>query len=98
MTLSRLVSRIALTCTALAMLAPSGCKKVPAAPATASGFTIVQGDNQTAQAGVPLPTPVVIRVIDATGDGIPNLTVVFAVATGGGTVNPASATQTARSR
>ena len=91
MTLTRVLSRIAFVCAALTVLAQSGCKKVPSAPVIVSGFTIVQGNNQVAQAGVLLPTPVVLRVIDANGDGIPNVTVVFAVAAGGGTVAPASA-------
>jgi adhesin/invasin len=73
------------------MLAQSGCKKTPVAPVAVNGFTIVQGNNQVAQAGTLLPTPVVLRVIDINGDGIPNVTVVFAIATGGGTVTPASA-------
>jgi adhesin/invasin len=91
MTLTTALSRIAFTATALAMLAQTGCKKAPAAPAIVSGFTIVQGSNQVAQAGILLPTDVVLRVVDADGDGIPNVTVVFAVAIGGGTVTPSSA-------
>ena len=91
MTLTRLLSRTAFVGAALTVLAQSGCKKVPSAPVVVSGFTIVQGNNQVAQAGVLLPTPIVLRVIDVNGDGIPNVTVVFAVAAGGGTVTPASA-------
>lgn len=91
MTLTRTFSRIAVVGTAVALLAQSGCKKVPVAPVVVSGFTIVQGNNQVAQAGVLLPTPVVLRVVDANGDVVPNVTVDFAVAAGGGTVNPATA-------
>jgi adhesin/invasin len=90
MTLSRLASRFAFAATALAMLAQSGCKKAVVAPVTISGFTIVQGNLQVAQAGTLLPTPVVLRVVDANGDAVPAVTVVFAVAAGGGTVTPAS--------
>jgi hypothetical protein len=90
MTLTRALSRIAFTGTALAMLAQSGCKKVPSAPLIVNGLTIVQGNNQVAQAGLLLPTPVTLRVVDANGDGIPGVTVLFAVAAGGGTVSPAS--------
>jgi hypothetical protein len=90
MTLTRTLSRIAFAGTALAMLAQTGCKKVPSAPATVSGFTVVQGNSQVAQAGVLLPTPVTMRAVDANGDGIPNVTVQFAVTAGGGTVTPSS--------
>ena len=99
MTLTRIRSRIAFAGAALAMLAQSGCKKTPVAPVAVNGFTIVQGNNQVAQAGTLLPTPVVLRVIDINGDGIPNVTVVFAIATGGGTVRPPrSATRTVKCR
>jgi hypothetical protein len=90
MPLTRALSRLAFASTALAMLAQSGCKKAVVAPIVVSGFTIVQGNLQVAQAGILLPTPVVLRVVDANGDGVPNTAVVFAVTTGGGTVSPAS--------
>jgi hypothetical protein len=90
MTLNRLVSRVAFAATALALLAQAGCKKAVVAPVTIAGVTIVQGNLQIAQAGSLLPTPVVLRVVDANGDGVPAVTVVFAVAAGGGTVTPAS--------
>lgn len=92
MTLTRIFSRVAVVGTAAAMLAQAGCKKAaPSAPVVVSGFTIVQGNNQVAQAGLALPTPVVLRVVDANGDNVPNATVVFAVTAGGGTVSPATA-------
>jgi hypothetical protein len=91
MTLIRLVPRLRFACTALALLTFAGCKKVPtAAPVVIGGFTIVQGNNQVAQAGALLPTAVVLRVIDANGDAVAGTTVVFAIATGGGTVSPSS--------
>jgi adhesin/invasin len=90
MKLSRLASRFAFAATALAMLAQSGCKKAVVAPIVVSGFTMVQGNLQVAQAGTLLPVPVVLRVVDASGDAVPGVTVVFSVATGGGTVTPAS--------
>jgi hypothetical protein len=90
MTLTHALSRIAFAGTALAMLVPTGCKKAPSAPVVVSDLTVVQGNFQVAQAGLLLPSPVVLRVIDANGDGIPNVTAEFAVALGGGTVSPAS--------
>jgi hypothetical protein len=91
MTLTRFHSRFRFAGTALALAAIAGCKKVPAsAPVVVSGFTIVQGNDQIAQAGAALPTAVVLRVVDANGDAVPGTTVVFAVSTGGGTVSPSS--------
>ena len=90
MTPTRLASRLALAISALAVLAQPACKKVPGAPVVVSGYTVVQGDKQVAQAGVLLPVPIVLRVIDANGDAIPGVNIVFAVAAGGGTVTPAS--------
>ena len=94
MTLTRPLLRFRFAGTALALLTCLtlvGCKKAAtSAPIVVSGFTIVQGNNQVAQAGAALPTAVVLRVLDANGDAVPSVTVVFAVATGGGTVSPSS--------
>jgi hypothetical protein len=79
-----------------ATLAFASCKKVPtAAQVVVAGFSIVQGNNQTAQAGTLLPTPIVLRVVDASDNAIPGIAVQFVVATGGGTVTPSSATSDA---
>jgi hypothetical protein len=57
-----------------------------------SSLEIVQGGAQTAQAGRDLPTPIVLRVLDASGQGVAGATVSLAVTAGGGTVTPASDT------
>lgn len=86
----RLRSPLVIACTALALLGAGACKKVPTAALVVSGFTVVQGNGQVAQAGAALPTPIVLRVVDASGDPMPNVNVVFAVTAGGGTVTPPS--------
>lgn len=55
-------------------------------------LALVSGDNQAAAPGAALPSPVVVRVTDALGNGVSGRTVTFAVATGGGSVGTPSAT------
>jgi len=62
------------------------------APKTADRILVVQGDGQTAQAGRDLPQPVLFRVLDASGKGMPGVTVSLSVVSGGGVVSPASDT------
>ena len=70
------------------------------AAATATGLSskgtaalvVVQGDGQYGQAGRDLPTPIVLRAVDAAGVGVPRATVTLYVAAGGGAVTPASDT------
>jgi hypothetical protein len=58
----------------------------------ASRFSVENGDGQAGSANAPLAQPVVVRVSDQSGNGVAGVTVTFAVATGGGTVSPASST------
>jgi hypothetical protein len=58
----------------------------------AAALVVVQGDGQMGQAGRDLPTPIVLRVVDANGVGVPHVTVSLYVAAGGGIVTPASDT------
>ena len=62
---NRRLSLLAIVGTAFAVLALAACKKVPTTPVVVSGFIIVQGNGQTAQAGQQLATPLVLRVVDA---------------------------------
>jgi hypothetical protein len=79
-----------------------GCAKkdaVTGATATsnaAAGLVIVQGNNQTVQAGKELPTPVVLRVVNLSGGGLAGAQVNLAIAEGGGTIEPASAVSDAK--
>jgi hypothetical protein len=81
---------------AIALL--QGCAKKTDAtgPAFPAGIVIVQGNGQAAQAGKELPTPVVLRVVDATGAGMVGKAITLALGDGGGAVDPASAVSDAK--
>ena len=69
-------------------------------PVNATGIlptdlVIVQGNNQSAKAGAALATQVIVRVVGNGNVPIPNQTVAFAIATGGGSISPASAVTSA---
>ncbi len=78
----------------------SACKLLskPTAPSESAAaavvpvrLAIVQGNDQVAQAGRPLGTPIVLRVVDATGRGVAQQRATMIVASGGGGVDPATA-------
>ena len=84
------IVRHAVSCgAAFAIFALPGCKKAVAGSA-ATALVVVQGNLQQVQAGLQLPIPVVLRVTDASGAGIPAVPVTFAIGDGGGSVTPAS--------
>jgi PKD repeat protein len=58
----------------------------------ASRLIVVSGDDQTAAAGSLLPAELVVRLVDADGNGVPNTAVTWVVATGGGSVTPENTT------
>ncbi|HMU61680.1 MAG TPA: hypothetical protein PKA66_07850, partial [Gemmatimonadales bacterium] len=62
---------------------------VPAAPTSLVKAT---GDNQSGAVSAPLADSLVVRLLDGTGNGVPGRNVTFAVATGGGSTAPTSAT------
>jgi hypothetical protein len=77
----------------VAVVLLAGCKKAATTSADAAGsnvLTIVQGNFQSAQVGLSLPTPIVLRVTDNTGTGVANAPVTLVVSDGGGSVDPAS--------
>ncbi len=53
------------------------------------------GNNQTAIAGAAVATPLAVKVADAFGNGVPGVSVAFAIATGGGTIAGSPATTNA---
>jgi adhesin/invasin len=65
---------------------------------TPSQIRIVSGNNQTAQAGTALPAPLVVQVLDDVGTPVSGATVSWSVASGGGSVSPASAQTDAEGR
>jgi adhesin/invasin len=57
-----------------------------------SDIVVAQGNNQTAKVNAALPTPIVLRVIGAANTAIVGIPVSLQVASGGGQINPATAT------
>jgi len=82
-----------LTLAALAVAASLGaCKKedAVAAPPAIGALAVVQGNNQSVQAGKELPLPVILRVVSTNGDAMAGIPVAIVVAEGGGAVAPPS--------
>lgn len=80
-----------------ATLLTTSCKKAGTTEVVApDAIAIAQGNAQSVQAGLQLPTPVVVRVIDKTGTGMAGIPVTFVLSDGGGSVTPASAISDAR--
>lgn len=75
----------------LLALALTACAKDAAAPAPVAGIVVVQGADQSAQVGKVLPTPVILRAVDSTGNGIEGRTLTLQIGSGGGAVTPTSA-------
>jgi hypothetical protein len=77
----------------LALLGLLGCapeeatEPGDAAPAT---LLVVQGNDQAVQGGKELPNAIVFRVLSEDGTAVPEVSIGFTVATGGGSVNPGS--------
>ncbi|HEX6104472.1 MAG TPA: Ig-like domain-containing protein [Gemmatimonadales bacterium] len=59
-----------------------------AVPGTAASLVLVSGSGQTGPPGAELTDPLVVRVVDESGNGIPSQAVTWVVATGGGSVDP----------
>ena len=74
----------------LAILASAACGKVATGPAPLAGIIVVQGDNQAGQVGRALPTLVVIRAVDSSGDGVVGRQITLIIGTGGGSITPTS--------
>lgn len=55
---------------------------------SAAGLSIVSGNDQTAEAGTRLPADLVVRLLDAQGNGVPGTAVTWVVGMGGGSVTP----------
>ena len=67
-----------------------------ATPGGAAGVNKVSGDNQSAQAGTELRDPLVVRVLDAEQNPIPNRAVTWIVTGGGGSVSQENTTTNAQ--
>lgn len=76
--------------TSLVLGAPLACAKKDATSPDpkAASLLIVQGANQSVQGGKELPTPIVLRVLDASGNPVEAVPISFVVSAGGGSVTP----------
>jgi hypothetical protein len=54
------------------------------------GLELTSGDEQTAEPGTALANPLIVRLVDDAGDGVPGRAVAWIVATGEGAATPAS--------
>ena len=72
-------------------LALSGCRLTSDAPKPHL-LGMISGDGQTAAAGTALPQPLIVIVIDQYGGVAANVTVTWAIASGGGSLSAASTT------
>jgi adhesin/invasin len=63
-----------------------------AVPGSAASLVLISGNDQRGPTGDELPDPLVVRLVDESGNGIPERDVSWVVATGGGAVTPNSAT------
>ena len=66
-----------------------------AAPGNPAVLALVSGANQTDSATAVLKSDFVVRVADAHGNGVPGVTIQWAVTTGGGSISPTSSVTTA---
>ena len=73
------------------VLAFAGCRFTTDAPRP-HVLGIVSGDAQTTAAGTPLPEPLVVIVIDQYGLVMANISVAWAIASGGGSLTAALTT------
>jgi hypothetical protein len=68
------------------VIVPFTTGRAAAAPASAT-LQIVSGNDQPGKAGSDLPEPLVVRVTDATGAGLPGVEVAWTVTSGEGALN-----------
>ncbi len=78
-----------------AVVACSGDGDPDPDPVPGGAFTAVGGTGQLSPAGVALPVPYRVRLVDEGGDPVAGTTITWAVTSGGGSINPASSTTSA---
>lgn len=83
---------------AASVIAASGCRSVADLGGSPSSIVVAAGGNQTASVGTRVAIAPSVRVQDANGSAIANVTVRFAVASGGGSLTGDSATTDASGR
>ncbi len=80
------------TATAAALKGSPVVFAMTALPASPTSLVKTSGDNQSGSVSAPLTDSLVVRLLDASGNGVPGRNVTFAIATGGGASSPTSAT------
>lgn len=68
------------------------CSDSPAPGPTPVALERVDGDGQSAPVGTAVAQPLRVRVLDAADAGVPDVTVTWAVVSGGGSITPTSTT------
>lgn len=67
----------------------SGCDRGPSGPIILADLVIVSGDQQTAKVGTRLPAPLVVKVVDDSGDPVRGVHIAWQVVIGSGTISSA---------
>lgn len=67
---------------------PQPFPQPPPQPPPGSTLVLVSGDAQLGAAGSPLPAPIVVAALDASGNALPSQSINFSVTSGGGSVAP----------
>jgi hypothetical protein len=89
MPMRRAIQRLAIP---LAVLAGPGCggDDLVLPEGSPSALAVVRGNRQVGTPGTPLPDPLIVRLTDPSGVGIPDRTVVWTPESGSGTITPAT--------
>lgn len=69
-----------------AILAAIGCRSTVDVSGAPSTIIVVAGGSQSAAVGSPVPAAPTVRVQDGNANGVPGITVLFSVLTGGGAI------------
>lgn len=98
LTLPKIAGPVTVTVTAPSQMGvPINAPSIPpvtfsetATPGTPSTFGSISGDGQQGVAQTQLSNPLVVTVLDGSGNAVPNSPVTFTVVSGGGSVTPTS--------
>jgi ABC-type glycerol-3-phosphate transport system substrate-binding protein len=89
----RASSRFLTLATILAAVAvATTCGGDATGPAVPTSITLVSGNGQSGVVGQALPNALVVKVVDASGAGVPGVTVNWSVTSGGGSLSATSTT------
>ena len=89
-------TRLALIALAGLLPAVMTCGGDSTGPSLPAALSRVGGDGQSAAVGQALSSPLVVKVVDASGSAVQGVAVTWAVASGGGSLSPSSSTTDAQ--